>query len=162
MPIALQHSLWNLWLFAIPLVAFIVTTWWGFLEDVPQISLGTLWGSALSIVCLFYVAYSYRRDRAWRRPQNQLIFYRALADLLLSMRLFFFPLYHCVAFACTTELTLQTCQASALVYHFCWVASESWMVAIALECHGLLSNPFRDSKRHVKIYSAFIWIFAVV
>jgi hypothetical protein len=38
-----------------------------------------------------------------------------------------------------------------MVYHFCWSASEGWLVCVAIELHGLLTNPFIDPSRNIKV-----------
>ena len=60
------------------------------------ISIGVIYGAVLSVVSGVVVVRTYFLQQAWRRQHNTTLFFRTVADLLLSLRLLLVPIARCL------------------------------------------------------------------
>ena len=106
-------------------------------------------GSYLSLTAEFFVVLSYIRLKNWRRHPSQMLFYRTLANVGLSI----VTIANATrALNATSDSDKIDCRTISFFTQLSFFAGECWLFMISTDLIISLTNPFTSIKKNVQKY----------
>ncbi|KDO30800.1 hypothetical protein SPRG_04701 [Saprolegnia parasitica CBS 223.65] len=137
------------------IVAFSVVSFEG-----HEINPGLVMGAAQTFLTNSVVIITFHGVHSFQRHPNPLLYYRAVMDLLLSLRFLLDPLWIYWDFY---DVSLpQSCQYLSGVTEFLFIAADAWFFMLALDLMLSLNNPFGSVKHNRRRYIIGVYSFAIV
>ncbi|KAF0695071.1 Aste57867_14094 [Aphanomyces stellatus] len=128
--------------------------------DGHEINPGLVMGAAQTFFTSCFVIVTFHGVHAYQRHPNPLLYYRAIMDLLLSVRFLFDPLW--IHFGFYTPNDPSTCRYLSAATEFLFISADAWFFVLTLDLLISLNNPFTSVKRNQKLYYRGVYFFAVV
>ncbi|ETV99791.1 hypothetical protein, variant [Aphanomyces invadans] len=152
-------SFW-LWLFGTSITigtfitAYLVTDIEG-----HEINPGLVMGSAQTFVTSCVVIITFHGVHAFQRHPNPLLYYRAIMDLILSIRFLFDPLW--IYWGIYQVDNVASCRYLSAITEFLFLSADAWFFVLTLDLYLSLNNPFTSVKRNRRIYVRGVSLFAI-
>eukprot|EP01083_Nonionella_stella_P145626 456665_1 len=109
----------------------------------------------LSIVCSFWVIWSYYRFNAMRRHPAKLLLWRSIFDTA-------FGISFVILFCLPKGMVVSSCSWLGAIFHFTLMGSQTWYFLMSIDLFCALRNPFADLGAFVKWYHATVFVVSVV
>ncbi|OQR86822.1 phosphatidylinositol-4-phosphate-5-kinase (Pi-PIPK-D2) [Achlya hypogyna] len=136
-------------------IAFSVTEF-----DGHEINPGLVMGAAQTFLTNSIVIVTFHGVHSFQRHPNPLLYYRAVMDLLLSLRFLLDPLWIHWGFYDPNEP--KSCRYLSSATEFLFIAADAWFFMLALDLMLSLNNPFGSVKHNRRRYIIGVYSFAVV
>ncbi|CAK4084430.1 unnamed protein product [Aphanomyces euteiches] len=125
-----------------------------------ELNAGLVMGAGQTFITSCVVIVTYHGIHAYQRHPNPLLYYRAIMDLLLSIRFLFDPLWLHWGFYTVGEYL--SCRYLSAVTEFLFISADAWFFMLTLDLYLSLNNPFTSVKRNRQLYVRFVYLFALV
>eukprot|EP00299_Pterocystis_sp_00344_P020323 c9970_g1_i1.p1 GENE.c9970_g1_i1~~c9970_g1_i1.p1 ORF type:complete len:771 (+),score=171.00 c9970_g1_i1:83-2314(+) len=107
-------------------------------------------GGAIGIICCITTLAHALLEPSARSHPDPLILWKTLTDLLIAIRFIWHP-------AMITYDSSEDCRFASSVLQFLGLASQGWVLCVAVDLWKTLSNPFLSYRKWVRYYHMLCW-----